>query len=138
MLDENKMIKRSWIALDGCLIFDITINNDPGNDIPSCAKVFCRSNSADSRLLTITQLWPVKPFEFKYRSGCYVSGYLQQKAPVHIDGFTATAIFADIHYGVNGQGDDHHFEGLMVVCPMTMPTPDSIPPKPQAPIEPDR
>ncbi len=135
----NEMVKRSWSAMDGCLVFDFTINREPGDDIPSMAGVSCRSGPAENQLLTITRLWPAKPFEFRFRSGCYVSGYLQQKTPVHIDGVTNTAIFADIHYGMRGQSDDHHFEGIMVACPTRGPLPPPGPPWPPGPppIEPD-
>lgn len=135
----NEMVKRSWSAMDGCLVFDFTINREPGDDIPSIASVACKSGPAESQLVTITRLWPSKPFEFRFRSGCYVTGYLQQKTPVHINGVTNTAIFADIHYGMRGQSDDHHFEGIMVACPTRGPVPPPGPPWPPGPppIEPD-
>jgi len=123
--------------MDGCLVFDITINRDPGDGIPSCARVSCKSGAADAQQVTITGVQPAT-FHFKFRSGCYVYGYLQQQTPVHIDGVTNTAIFADIHYGVTGQHDDHHFEGIMVVCPTRGPMPPPIPwPPHPTPIEPD-
>jgi hypothetical protein len=135
----NEMVKRSWSAMDGCLVFDFTINREPGDDIPSIASVSCKSGPAENQLVTITRLWPAKPFEFRFRSGCYVTGYLQQKTPVHINGVTNTAIFADIHYGMRGQSDDHHFEGIMVACPTRGPVPPPGPPWPPGPppIEPD-
>ncbi|WP_254774852.1 hypothetical protein [Polaromonas sp. YR568] len=133
------MVKRSWSAMGGCLVFDFTINREPADDIPSIASISCKSGPAESQVVTITRLWPSKPFEFKFRSGCYVSGYLQQKTPVHINGVTNTAIFADIHYGMRGQSDDHHFEGIMVACPTRGPVPPPGPPWPPGPppIEPD-
>ena len=132
------MVKRRWTALDGCLVFDITINREPLDDIPSCANVSCNSSPTESQLVTITKLWPAQPFDFKFRSGCYVRGYLQQKTPVHIDGVTNTAIFADIRYGMKGQADEHHFEGVMVACPTRGPVlpPGPCPPHPK-PIDPD-
>jgi len=135
----NEMVKTSWSAMDGCLVFDFTINREPGDDIPSIADVSCKSGPADSQLVTITRQWPARPFEFRFRSGCYVTGYLQQRTPVHIDGVTNTAIFADIHYGMRGQSDDHHFEGIMVACPTRGPLPPPGPPWPPGPppIEPD-
>ncbi|CAN7603810.1 hypothetical protein [Polaromonas sp. LjRoot131] len=131
------MVKRSWSAMDGCLVFDFTINREPADDIPSIASVSCKSGPADSQQVTITRLWPSKPFEFKFRSGCYVTGYLQQKTPVHINGITNTAIFADIHYGMRGQSDDHHFEGIMVACPARGPLPPPPWPPGPLPIDPD-
>lgn len=135
----NEMVKRSWSAMDGCLVFDFTINREPGDDIPSIASVSCKSGPTESQQVTITRQWPARPFEFKFRSGCYVTGYLQQKTPVHINGVTHTAIFADIHYGMRGQSDDHHFEGIMVACPTRGPIPPPGPPWPPGPppIEPD-
>ncbi|MFS2033842.1 hypothetical protein ACEN8I_07410 [Polaromonas sp. CT11-55] len=127
------MVKRSWSAMDGCLVFDFTINCEPGDGNPSIANVSCKSGPADSQLVTITRQWPARPFEFKFRSGCYVTGYLQQRTPVHIDGVTNTAIFADIHYGMRGQNDDHHFEGIMVACPTRGPLPPPGPPWPPGP-----
>lgn len=129
------MIKRKWTALDGCLVFDITINREPADDIPSCADVSCKSGLSESQRVTITKLRPKQGFDFKFRSGCYVRGYLQQKTPVNIDGVPNTTIFANIHYGTRGQGDDHHFEGNMVACPTRGPIPPPGPPGP--PIEPD-
>ena len=117
----NEMAKRKWSAMDGCLVFDITINRAPNDDVPSSVSVSCRSGESESQLVTVTRHWPSQPFEFRFSSGCYVSGYLQQKTPVHIDGVTHTAIFADIHYGMRGQADDHHFEGIMATCPVRGP-----------------
>ena len=135
----NEMVKRSWSAMDGCLVFDFTINREPADDIPSIASISCKSGPAESQVVTITRQWPAKPFEFRFRSGCYVTGYLQQKTPVHINGVTNTAIFADIHYGMRGQSDDHHFEGIMVACPTRGPVPPPGPPWPPGPppIDPD-
>lgn len=133
----NEMIKKRWTAIDGGLVFDFTLNREPGDDMPSIASVSCQSGPADSQLLSITPHWPGKPFEFRFQSGVYVSGYLQQKTPVHIDGVTHTAIFADIQYGMKGQHDDHHFEGIMVACPMRGPVPPPPWPPAPPPIEPD-
>ncbi|WP_225584820.1 hypothetical protein [Acidovorax sp. ACV01] len=124
------MVQRRWSAMDGCLVFDITINRAPHDDVPSCVSVSCSSGESESQRVTVTRQWPAQPFEFKFSSGCYVSGYLQQKTPVHIDGAPNTAIFADIHYGMRGQADDHHFEGIMAACPMRGPIP---PPGPRPP-----
>lgn len=44
-------------------------------------------------------------------------GFLQQKTPVRIDGIPNTVIFADIRYGMQGRGDEQHFQGIMVACP---------------------
>ncbi len=125
--------------MNGGLVFDITINRDPGDDIPSCACVSCKSGPSESHFVTITRLRSPKLFEFKFRSGCYVLGYLKQQTPVHINGVACTAIFADIHYGMRGQSDDHHFEGIMAACPARgpVPPPGPWPPDP-SPIEPDR
>jgi len=133
------MVKRRWTALDGSLVFDITINREPLDDVPSRADVSCKSGPSESQMVTITKQWPGHAFDFKFRSGCYVRGYLQQRTPVHIDGITNTAIFADIHYGTKGQGDEHHFEGIMVACPTRgpLPPPGPWPPHP-TPIEPDQ
>lgn len=119
--------------MDGCLVFDITINRAPHDDVPSCASVSCSSGDSEIQRVTVTRHWPAQPFEFKFSSGCYVSGYLQQKTPVHIDGVPNTAIFADIHYGMRGQADDHHFEGIMAACPMRGPVPPPQPPGPRPP-----
>lgn len=119
--------------MDGCLVFDITINRAPHDDVPSCASVSCGSGDSEIQRVTVTRHWPAQPFEFKFSSGCYVSGYLQQKTPVHIDGVPNTAIFADIHYGMRGQADDHHFEGIMAACPMRGPVPPPQPPGPRPP-----
>ena len=120
--------------MDGCLIFDITINRAPHDDVPSCVSVSCSSGESERQRVTVTRHWPAQPFEFRFSSGCYVSGYLQQKTPVHIDGVPNTAIFADIHYGMRGQADDHHFEGLMAACPMRGPLPPPQPPSPLPPV----
>lgn len=133
----NEMVKKRWTAMDGGLVFDITLNRDPGDELPSCADISCKSDPADSQLVTITKHWPAKPFEFKFHSGCHVSGCLQQQTPVHIDGVTNTAIFADIHYGMRGQGEDHHFEGIMVACPTRGPVPPGPWPPEPTPIRPD-
>ncbi|CAN7349427.1 hypothetical protein [Acidovorax sp. LjRoot117] len=124
------MVKRRWSAMDGCLVFDITINRAPHDDVPSSVIVSCSPGESPGQQVTVTSQWPSQPFEFRFPSGCYVSGYLQQKTPVHIDGVTHTAIFADIHYGMRGRSDDHHFEGIMATCPMRGPIP---PPRPQPP-----
>lgn len=135
----NEMVKRRWTALDGCLVFDITLNREPLDNVPSRAEISCKSGPAESQMVTITQQWPTHAFDFKFRSGCYVRGFLQQKTPVHIDGVTNTAIFADIRYGMKGQADEHHFEGIMVACPIRGPVPPPQPWPPQpTPIEPDR
>ena len=120
--------------MDGCLIFDITINRAPHDDVPSCVSVSCSSGESERQRVTVTRHWPAQPFEFRFSSGCYVSGYLQPKTPVHIDGVPNTAIFADIHYGMRGQADDHHFEGLMAACPMRGPLPPPQPPSPLPPV----
>lgn len=134
----NEMVKSRWSAMDGCLVFDITINRAPHDGVPSFASVSCASGESESQRVTITQKSPSQRFEFKFRSGCYVSGYLQQKTPVHIDGIANTAIFADIYYGMKSLADEHHFEGIMVACPMRgpIPPPGPFPPHP-TPIEPD-
>ncbi len=135
----NEMVKRHWTAMDGCLVFDFTINRDPSDGIPSCATVSCKSGPSNSQLITIATQRPARPFEHKFPSGCYVSVYLSQQTPVHINGVTHTAIFADMHYGMRGQNDDHHFEGIMVACPTRGPLPPPTPPWPPhpTPIEPD-
>ncbi|TXT39006.1 MAG: Uncharacterized protein FD135_2491 [Comamonadaceae bacterium] len=134
----NEMVKKTWTAMEGGLVFDITLNREPGDNMPSSASVRCQCDASASQLITVTAQRPSQAFEFKFRSGCYVSGYLQQKTPVHIDGITQTAIFADIHYGMKGQGDDHHFEGLMVAIPMRgpIPVPPPGPVPPPTPIKP--
>ncbi len=129
----NEMVHRRWSAMGGCLVFDITINRAPYDDVPSYVSVSCSSGESERQQVTVTRHWPAQPFEFRFSSGCYVSGYLQQKTPVHIDGVPNTAIFADIHYGMRGQADDHHFEGLMAACPMRGPVPPPQPPSPPPP-----
>lgn len=118
--------------MDGCLTFIITINGAPHDDSPSSVSVACSPGSAESHSVTVTRYWPSHPFEFHFSSGCHVSGYLQQKTPVHINGVPYTAIFADIHYGMRGQDDDHHFEGIMATCPLrgAAPPPGSAAPAP--------
>jgi hypothetical protein len=123
------MVMRQWAALDGCLVFRITMNRAPADGIPSVATVLCESGTSETQLVTITNVRPTRAFDFRFRSGCYVRGYLQQKTPVHIDGVTNTAIFADIRYGMKGQSDEHHFEGIMAACPIRGP----IPPPPPIP-----
>lgn len=113
----NDLVKSSWTALDGRLVFDISIQREPSDGTPSCADVICQSNPPESQPVTITPQWPTQAFDFKFRAGCYVRGFLQQKTPVQIDGVTNTAIFADIRYGIEGRIDEQHFQGIMVACP---------------------
>lgn len=129
----NEMVHRRWSAMGGCLVFDITINRSPHDDVPSWVTVSCGSGDPPGQQVTVTALWPAKPFTLKFASGCYVRGHLQQRTPVHIDGVPNTAIFADIHYGMHGQADDHHFEGIMAACPVRGPLPPPQPPSPRPP-----
>ena len=125
------MVKRTWVALDGCLVLDILINRDPRGIEPSTATVRCRSG-ADEQVVVIyaTQ---ASTFDLKFRSGCYIQGQMQQRNNVHVDGVDSTGIFADIWFGLNGRYDDTHFEGLMVACP----TRNAPPTPPFPPIPPD-
>jgi hypothetical protein len=137
------MVKRTWTALNGRLVFDVTINRDPSDGVPSVARVHCRPDPQDEHLVTIPENRPTH-VEIKFRSGGYVYGYLQQRANVHIDGVENTGIFADIRFGITGRYDETHFEGLMVACPSrgghapSPPAPpEPLPPTPDDPTDPD-
>lgn len=129
------MVKKTWTALDGCLVFDFTINRDPRDGIPSVAHVRCKAGSADEQVLTIHESRPTQ-FNLRFRSGCYAHGWMQQRAHVHIDGVDSTGIAADMRFGLTGQFDETHFEGLMVACPSRSspaPYPPPLPPVPPPP-----
>lgn len=130
----NKTVSRVWSALDGALQFQFTINLVPHDDVPTTVIVSSLLDQSPASEITITEKWPSQPFSFKYASGLYVSGFLQQKTPVYINGVPNTAIFADIHYGRVGRSEDHHVEGLIAACPLDGSRPFPAPPPAPEPV----
>lgn len=130
----NDMAKRSWTALNDCLVFDFVINRNPRDGDPSMAYVRCHARSDETRSIAI-HAYRTTPFNFRFRSNCYAHGYLQQRDGVHVDGVDSTGIFADMYFGIAGQSNETHFEGLMVACPSHhgLPPAPPEPPGPPAP-----
>ena len=127
----NEVVKRSWTELDGCLVFDFTINRNPGDGIPTIVTIRCDCNGTDEQTLVIHEKRPTQ-FDLKLKSGCYVRGVFKICHGVHIDGVLCTGIAADIDFGIYGAGPNKRFEGLMVVWPSS-PTPPGPWPPPQPP-----
>jgi hypothetical protein len=128
----NEMVNKIWTGLDGQLVFDITISRNPSDGVPSVAKIYCKPSPAEEYIVTIHETQPAR-VDIRFRSGCRVRGYLDQRAHVHIDGVDNTGIFADIHFG---QNEEAHFEGLMVACPSRGHVPWPPPVDPVDPIYP--
>ncbi|NVB41005.1 hypothetical protein G6O69_24405 [Pseudenhygromyxa sp. WMMC2535] len=129
------MVKRIWTALDGALIFEITISRDPSESRPSVVEITCTSSPlCKPQLVTVQGLRPT-PFNVRFTSGCYASGHFQQKSGLNINGVDNTGIFADMHFGINGLYDRTHFEGMMVVCPSRRGHEPVWPPPPDEPTD---
>jgi hypothetical protein len=111
----SEMVKRTWSAMDGALVFDLSINREPGDGNPSTAVVSCKSAAGDSQTLSISAQFA--QFNYRFRSGHYAVGFLRQIARVQVDGIAHTAIWGDFRVGTAGRDDDHHFEGIMVSVP---------------------
>ena len=111
----NDIVKRTWTALDGDLVFDIAVNRGPAAGVPSTATIRCQSSGPEERDVVISEM--PGPFDFRFRSGCHVNGALQLRRHTHIDGVDSIGVFADIRFGIAGQHVDTHFVGLMAVCP---------------------
>jgi len=139
----NEVVKRSWTELNGCLVFDFTINRNPGDGIPSIVTIRCSTNAPGEQTIVIYEKRPTH-FDVKFPSGCYVRGVFEICRGVHVDAVPCTGIAADINFGVTGVYSNKHFEGLMVVWPTSSipPTPDPSPwppaplPPPEEPTEP--
>ncbi len=125
----SELVNRTWTGLDGQLVFELSISRNPSDGVPSLARIRCKLVPQEEQVVAIHENRET-PFNIRFRSGCYVHGYLQQRANVRIDGIDNTGVFADIRFGIAGQHDEGHFEGLMAACPS-----DGVQPWP--PIDPD-
>ncbi|MDC0684917.1 hypothetical protein [Sorangium atrum] len=135
----NEMVKRTWTTLDGRLIFDVIISCNPGDGVPSVARIVCKMGPEEEHIVKIHESRST-PFRIGFHSGLQVEGELQQRAHVHIDGVDSVGIFADIRFGTTRLSGETHFEGLMVACPSRgghAPWPPApAPPDPPAPLPP--
>lgn len=132
----NDMMQCAWTGLDGRLVFTFTIQRVSGNALPAHVMVCFGLNEAGIHRMGLPQ-GVTQRFDVRFPAGAYVSGYLAQKTPVHMDGADCVAVFADIHYGMNSS-EGHHFEGVMAAWPICAPEPQpgpgpQLPPLPPAP-----
>jgi hypothetical protein len=115
----NDTVKKTWSALDGSLVFDITFHRDwrvgvPGT--PAVAEVSCRYEPIETRVIEISRHKPTD-FRLRFRSGCSVEGVLQELGHILVSGGDSLGVFADLRFCAPRSVEDH-FEGLMVTCPI--------------------
>ena len=113
----NEMVKKRWSAVDGRIVFELTINRQAHLDnIPSVAII--SGGDATSAVTVPIALTKPSLFDVKFRSGLYVQGYFHQTPPARKDGVLESLIIGDFHYGTKDARDDHHFEGVMASVPV--------------------
>jgi hypothetical protein len=120
------MVKRTWTALDGRLVFDVDINPTARASEPSLVTVRCVWFPPETVTYEVFADPPTE-IDLNFKGGGYVHGKLYQSTGFHIDGDESTGIHADICFSPLDRTEEIRFEGLMVACPLEPPGPEPHP-----------
>lgn len=115
----TQTVQKTWSALNGALVFDITFRRDwrvgvPGS--PAIAEVSCGYEPAETCVIEISRHKPTD-FRLRFRSGCQVEGVLQELGHILVSGGESLGVFADLRFCAP-RSAENHFEGLMATCPI--------------------
>lgn len=114
----SDIVKKTWSALDGRLIFVIAFDRAWRRDDvgpPAHAEVTCLCEPAETRVMELRRDRPTD-FRMRFRSGCNVEGVLQELGHIVVEGADSLGVFGDLRFCAP-RSAEHHFEGLMVTCP---------------------
>jgi hypothetical protein len=115
----SETVKKTWSALNGSLVFDISFHRDwrvgvPGT--PAIAEVSCQYEPVETCVIEISRHKPTD-FRLRFRSGCSVEGVLQELGHILVSGGDSLGVFADLRFNAP-RSAENHFEGLIATCPI--------------------